>query len=174
MPHYDSLLLSSWTPRFLPSSLLYPPPPKIPSQIEQTMKFNENIAYASMPKELQGRRNVVSTGPKRDTGRFKSGKARSESVSSARIERISKETHRYNVNRLNLKHPFLRTRKTSLGLTGTWTFSTQDLVLKILISRTLDCFMLWCTSANDFSVASTTRQNIVAWNHISLTHMQIA
>ena len=69
------------------------------------MKFNENIAYASMPKELQGRRNVVSTGPKRDTGRFKSGKARSESVSSARIERISKETHKYNVKQTEPETP---------------------------------------------------------------------
>lgn len=81
MPFYDSLLLSTWTPKFLPSNLNYPPPPKIPPQIEQTMKYNENIAYASMPKELQGRRNVVSFGPKKDTGRFKSGKARAEQAS---------------------------------------------------------------------------------------------
>ncbi|KAH8117576.1 ubiquitin carboxyl-terminal hydrolase-domain-containing protein [Phellopilus nigrolimitatus] len=85
MPYYDTLLLSSWTPKFLPANLSYPPPAKIPSQIENTMKVNEFVAYATMPKELQGRRNVVHTGPKKDMARFRSGRPR--------IEQSEPETH---------------------------------------------------------------------------------
>ncbi|KAI0078959.1 hypothetical protein K474DRAFT_1659644 [Panus rudis PR-1116 ss-1] len=74
MPYYNSLLLSSWTSKFLPTSALAPPPPKIPQQILDTMKYKHNIAYATMPKELRGRRNVVTTGPRKSGGRFRSGK----------------------------------------------------------------------------------------------------
>lgn len=80
MPYYDSLLLSSWTPKFLPNNLFYPPPAKIPSQIEQSIKVTEFVAYATMPKELQGKRNVVLTGPKNSTARFRSGKSRLSQV----------------------------------------------------------------------------------------------
>ena len=75
LPYYDSQLLSSWTPHFLPhpSSLYYPPPVKIPPQITSTMKTKDNVAYAPLPKELKGRRNMVSTG-RRDQGRFRSGR----------------------------------------------------------------------------------------------------
>lgn len=80
MPYYDNLLLSSWTPKFLPNNVFYPPPAKIPTQIEQAIKVTEFVAYASMPKELQGKRNVVVTGPKKDTARFRSGKSRLSQV----------------------------------------------------------------------------------------------
>ncbi|THH06212.1 hypothetical protein EW145_g4234 [Phellinidium pouzarii] len=88
MPFYDSPLLSSWTPKFLPASLAYPPPAKIPMQIENSMKVNEFVAYATMPKELQGRRNVVSTGPKRDTARFRSGRSGVDTLPSDNAEDI--------------------------------------------------------------------------------------
>ncbi|KAI0811211.1 PAB-dependent poly-A-specific ribonuclease subunit PAN2 [Irpex lacteus] len=74
MPYYDDILLSSWTSKFLPSNALYPPPPKIPQQILNTMKVNDNVAYAPLPKELRGRRNVVPSGPKRTAARFRSGR----------------------------------------------------------------------------------------------------
>ena len=44
------------------------------------MKVNENVAYATLPKELQGKRNMVSTDVKKDTGRFRSVRPRSGQV----------------------------------------------------------------------------------------------
>lgn len=38
------------------------------------MKFNENIAYATLPKELRGRRNLANSEPRKGAGRFRSGK----------------------------------------------------------------------------------------------------
>ncbi|OSC96358.1 hypothetical protein PYCCODRAFT_1481973 [Trametes coccinea BRFM310] len=76
MPYYDTLLLSSWSKAFVPSSLYFPPPAKIPQQVLSTMKMNDSIAYATLPKELRGRRNVVPSAPKKTSGRFRSGKAR--------------------------------------------------------------------------------------------------
>ncbi|TCD70609.1 poly(A)-specific ribonuclease [Steccherinum ochraceum] len=73
MPYYNTLLLSSWTPKFVPHNSLYPPPPKIPPQILSTMKTNDNVAYAALPKELKGRRNVVVLETKKAGGRFRSG-----------------------------------------------------------------------------------------------------
>lgn len=74
LPFYEQQLLSSWTPQFMSSNLCYPPPAKIPPQVLNTMKTNDNVAYAALPKELKGRRNIVSTG-RRDHGpRFRSGK----------------------------------------------------------------------------------------------------
>ncbi|EJD06087.1 uncharacterized protein FOMMEDRAFT_78690 [Fomitiporia mediterranea MF3/22] len=78
MPYYDSMLLSSWTPKFLPPNLSYPPPPKIPTQILSSMRMNDFVGYATLPKELQGRRNVVSTDTKKDKGRFRSVRPRSD------------------------------------------------------------------------------------------------
>ncbi|GJE87918.1 PAB-dependent poly(A)-specific ribonuclease subunit PAN2 [Phanerochaete sordida] len=80
MPHYTSLLLSSWTSKFLPTvkqSTVAPLPAKIPSQILSSMKTNDNVAYAALPKELRGRRNVVYSQPK-SKARFRSGKGRGE------------------------------------------------------------------------------------------------
>ncbi|KII89238.1 hypothetical protein PLICRDRAFT_160474 [Plicaturopsis crispa FD-325 SS-3] len=80
MPYYDTQLLSSWTPQFVSTSINYPPPAKIPPQILNTMKMNDNVAYAAMPKELKGRRNLAVTVPRKDNGRFRSGKARKSEV----------------------------------------------------------------------------------------------
>lgn len=52
----------------------FTPPPGIPPQVLSSMKFNENIAYASLPKELRGRRNMVNALPRKGMGRFRSGK----------------------------------------------------------------------------------------------------
>ncbi|EJF62633.1 hypothetical protein DICSQDRAFT_154466 [Dichomitus squalens LYAD-421 SS1] len=76
LPYYDNLLLSSWTNDFVPTNMYFPPAPKIPAQILSSIKVNDSIAYASLPKELRGRRNVVATAPRKTGGRFRSGKAR--------------------------------------------------------------------------------------------------
>ncbi|KAJ6546999.1 ubiquitin carboxyl-terminal hydrolase-domain-containing protein [Mycena capillaripes] len=77
LPYYESRLLSSWTPLFISTPLNYPPPAKIPPQILTTMKLNDNIAYAALPRELKGRRNMVS-GSRNKKGRFRSGKSRAD------------------------------------------------------------------------------------------------
>ncbi len=74
MPYYDTLLLSSWTSKLLPREMVSPPPPKIPHQVLSTMKMNDNVAYAALPKELKGRRNVVATERRKGPSRFRSGK----------------------------------------------------------------------------------------------------
>ena len=75
MPHYNTLLMSSWTKAFISSRPKYfPPPDVIPPQILSTMKLNDNVAYAAVPKELRGRRNVVADIKKDSGARFRSGK----------------------------------------------------------------------------------------------------
>ncbi|TFK86247.1 hypothetical protein K466DRAFT_493169 [Polyporus arcularius HHB13444] len=76
MPYYDSLLLSSWSNDFVPSNMYFPPPTKIPQQVLSSIKVNDSIAYATLPKELRGRRNVVATAPRKPGGRFRSGRTR--------------------------------------------------------------------------------------------------
>ncbi|KAA1471282.1 PAB-dependent poly-A-specific ribonuclease subunit PAN2 [Dentipellis sp. KUC8613] len=76
LPYYSSMLLSSWTPQFEPSPLYSNVPAKIPPQVLSTMKYNDNIAYATLPRELKGRRNMVTTLPRKDQGRFRSGRFR--------------------------------------------------------------------------------------------------
>ena len=46
------------------------------------MKMNDNIAYAPLPRELKGRRNMVATAPRKDQARFRSGKLSRPEVSS--------------------------------------------------------------------------------------------
>ncbi|KAI0648291.1 ubiquitin carboxyl-terminal hydrolase-domain-containing protein [Trametes meyenii] len=76
MPYYNHLLLSSWSKDLVPASLYFPPPVKVPQQVLNSIKVNDTIAYATLPKELRGRRNVVASAPKKTGGRFRSGKAR--------------------------------------------------------------------------------------------------
>jgi PAB-dependent poly(A)-specific ribonuclease subunit 2 len=61
------------------TTLHYPPPAKIPPQVQATMKMNDNIAYAALPRELKGRRNMV-VGTQKNGGRFRSGKSRTDDV----------------------------------------------------------------------------------------------
>lgn len=46
------------------------------------MKVNDNVAYAAMPKELKGRRNVSSATSRKPNGRFRSGHSRQNNVFS--------------------------------------------------------------------------------------------
>ncbi|KAF9567565.1 hypothetical protein CPC08DRAFT_703099 [Agrocybe pediades] len=74
MPYFDTQLLSAWPSTLHSRGFGVSSPPRIPPQILATMKYNENIAYAPLPKELRGRRNVTSTVPRKEIGRFRSGK----------------------------------------------------------------------------------------------------
>lgn len=80
LPYYDSEMLSAWSPLFISGTTEFLPSPKVPLQVLGTMKYNEGIAYAALPKELRGRRNVVSPGRKKVNGRFRSGKTHSNEV----------------------------------------------------------------------------------------------
>jgi hypothetical protein len=51
---------------------------KIPLSVLSTMKMNDGIAYAPLPRELKGRRNMVTVAAPKDQGRFRSGKQRSD------------------------------------------------------------------------------------------------
>jgi len=86
LPYYDTQLLSSWSSQFATTIGDYLPPTKIPPQVLNTMKTNDNVAYAPLPKELRGRRNVISVGPSRGNGRFRSGKSKPTEVTLALID----------------------------------------------------------------------------------------
>lgn len=80
MPRYDSPLLSSWSNQLTVPNVKYPPPPKIPLQILNNIKVDENLAYAALPKEFRGRRNVVQLAPQKTNARFRSGKPSAHEV----------------------------------------------------------------------------------------------
>lgn len=80
LPYFDTPLLSSWTPLLASAKADYAPPPKIPPQILSTMKINDNIAYAAMPKELKGRRNLSTAIQRKPNRRFRSGYSKQKDV----------------------------------------------------------------------------------------------
>ncbi|KAG6814297.1 hypothetical protein H0H92_013422 [Tricholoma furcatifolium] len=80
LPHYDTQLLSAWTASLAPPAPFYPPPPKIPAQLLHAMKMKDNISYAALPKELKGRRNMISVEPQKNNGRFRSGKSSKKEI----------------------------------------------------------------------------------------------
>lgn len=80
MPYYTTPLLSSWSSSFASGTPYFPPPQKIPLQILNSMKTNDNVAYATLPKELRGKRNVVATTQRKPNARFRSGKAKPSEV----------------------------------------------------------------------------------------------
>ena len=42
------------------------------------MKMNDGIAYAPLPRELKGRRNMITVAAPKDQGRFRSDRQRSD------------------------------------------------------------------------------------------------
>jgi len=80
LPYYDSQLLSAWTPQLVLANVSFPPPPKIPPQILGTMKWKDNVAYAALPRELKGHRNMEAVDLRKQTNRFLSGKTRTLDV----------------------------------------------------------------------------------------------
>ncbi|KAF8274229.1 PAB-dependent poly-A-specific ribonuclease subunit PAN2 [Lactarius quietus] len=77
LPFYNSPLLSSWTPQ-LASVKVSTAPMKIPQSVLSSIKMNDGIAYAPLPRELKGRRNMITVATPKDQGRFRSGKPRSD------------------------------------------------------------------------------------------------
>jgi hypothetical protein len=77
VPHYNTLLFSSWAPQ-LESAKVSTAPMKIPLSVLSTMKMNDGIAYAPLPRELKGRRNMITVAARKDQGRFRSEKKRSD------------------------------------------------------------------------------------------------
>ncbi|KAF8654097.1 hypothetical protein AX16_003630 [Volvariella volvacea WC 439] len=75
LPYYDTKLLSAWRPQVIAN--LSPPPPRIPTQVLESMKMSGNVAYAPLPKELKGRRNMTAI-LRKNTARFRSGKRNAE------------------------------------------------------------------------------------------------
>ena len=88
LPHYNTLLLSSWNPQ-LESVKVSTAPMKIPLSVLSTIKTNDGIAYASLPRELKGRRNMITVAAPKDQGRFRSGKQSDVSVVGDVTIRIS-------------------------------------------------------------------------------------
>ncbi|KAG8932918.1 poly(A)-specific ribonuclease [Tulasnella sp. 418] len=72
MPHYSTPLLSGSALLSIGSSY-HPPPAKIPEQVLNSMRSIDFVGYATLPKELRGKRNLA---PKevinKDEGRFRS------------------------------------------------------------------------------------------------------
>jgi hypothetical protein len=61
MPYYDTPLLSNFSlaEYATASSPIFHPPPKIPASILSSMRVFSGVGYAVLPKEMQGKRNVV-------------------------------------------------------------------------------------------------------------------
>lgn len=61
MPFYDTPLLSNFSlaEYATASSPIFHPPPKIPASILSSMRVFSGVGYAVLPKEMQGKRNVV-------------------------------------------------------------------------------------------------------------------
>jgi hypothetical protein len=129
MPYYTTPLLSGWTSQFMSPKLDYPPPTKIPPQILSTMKKNDNVLWAALPKEFKGRRNMVVVGSRKDQGRFRSGKPRKSDVSF--IFSISDNHLRsYRVNPIRLLLTLMATM--CRGYTVRWRLHTPSSELKTL------------------------------------------
>lgn len=77
LPYYNSTLLSSWTPQ-LESVKVSTAPMKIPQSVLSAIKMNDGVAYAPLPRELKGRRNMITVAAPKDQGRFRSGKPRND------------------------------------------------------------------------------------------------
>ena len=76
MPYYSEYLLSSYDKDFQSVPEYYPPPTKIPPQVLASLRQVEGVSFAQLPRELQGKRNVISILPPKKQGRFRSEKSR--------------------------------------------------------------------------------------------------
>ena len=65
MPYYSEPLLSNFAPAdYAPaSSPFYNPPEPIPSSVLASMRMVDFVGYATMPKELRGKRYTVHARP---------------------------------------------------------------------------------------------------------------
>jgi hypothetical protein len=58
---------------------------KIPLSVLSTMKMNDGIAYAPLPRELKGRRNMITVAAPKDQVRFRSEKQRSDGKNASDV-----------------------------------------------------------------------------------------
>lgn len=73
LPYYDTTLLSA-NSRESYQSVPFPPAPRIPPQVLNSMRTVDFIGYAALPKELRGKRNMVWGNIQAREGRFRSNK----------------------------------------------------------------------------------------------------
>jgi hypothetical protein len=126
MPYFDSQLLSAWPVNLHPKPATYPPPAKIPPQILASMKYNQNIAYASLPKELRGRRNMTTAEPRKGGARFRSGKPSSDEVQL--IFNLSKRTPKTFNSQTSTRSTSATLMEKYLGYTAALKSSIRSLV----------------------------------------------
>jgi PAB-dependent poly(A)-specific ribonuclease subunit 2 len=169
LPYYDSQLLSSWTPQFVSGDLNFPPPAKIPPHILADMKVNDNIAYATYPKELKGRRNVVTVGNNKNNARFISGMSSVDDVSSLQRynsfvkfkfscwQDATTPTFEYAVHGVPRAYRQVEIEYSKFGV--------SDFDFGLARSISFDF-----VNSLPGSLDSTTRRNIAVWKRISLTH----
>ncbi|KAG8829897.1 poly(A)-specific ribonuclease [Serendipita sp. 400] len=81
MPYYTDYLLSAYDKTFQTVPEHYPPPIKIPPQVLASLKQVDGVSFAQLPRELQGKRNVIPLAPTKRQGRFRSEKARRQADS---------------------------------------------------------------------------------------------
>ncbi|KAK8846644.1 PAB-dependent poly(A)-specific ribonuclease subunit PAN2 [Kwoniella newhampshirensis] len=95
MPYYNEPLLSNFPPNTYatPTSPFYNPPAPIPSSVLSTVKMVDFVGYATNPKELRGKRYVLTARPgagKKTTGGKGVGGARRDSEPRFRSEKDKK------------------------------------------------------------------------------------
>jgi PAB-dependent poly(A)-specific ribonuclease subunit 2 len=74
MPYFDTQLLSAWPAALISKTSSYCGPQRIPTQVLASMKYNDKVAYATLPKELRGRRNMAMSVTRKSGARFRSDK----------------------------------------------------------------------------------------------------
>jgi hypothetical protein len=75
MPYFDTKLLSAWPSSLTSRSPGHAGPQRIPPQVLASMKYNDKVAYATLPKELRGHRNMTVSLGRKGAARFRSDKA---------------------------------------------------------------------------------------------------
>lgn len=101
---------------------------KIPPQILASLKQVDGLAFAQMPRELQGKRNVLSVAGTKRQGRFRSDKSR-----HARVCFVNQLLNK----RLIFAVPFTRNsyRTTARGSDSTVLSTGGDRVLQVWSGR---------------------------------------
>ncbi len=74
MPYFNTQLLSAWPTALISKTSSFSGPQRIPSQVLASMKYNDKVAYATLPKELRGRRNMAMSVTRKSGARFRSDK----------------------------------------------------------------------------------------------------
>jgi hypothetical protein len=135
LPYYETPLLSTDTRDLHQTSVIpYPPPARIPAQVLNTMKTFDFVGYASLPRELRGKRNMVFGGSKnKPEGRFRSNK-----TSRVRVVRILCRMLPLTGNGGKCRLPLIRQQASCIlqifhASTARWKLNIRSLVSRTLI-----------------------------------------